>query len=260
MLNKEKIAANKKIFIAAVIALMAVSFIALRIAKPKIKSVEIGTVATTTATSTEEKKVNLSDIVSEGQIAEAKPVREISDKDHILGSTSAPVKVIVYSDFECLYCAQFADTLAQARKDFGEKIAIVFRHYPLTELHQNAELAAEASECAAEQGKFWEMHDGLFKAESEGRLNREAIDKLAKDLKLDKFASCLDGGKYKEKIAADIVEGREATVSGSPTAFVNGELVTGANPYEDGERSDGSKLEGLKSIIERKLADKKLTD
>jgi protein-disulfide isomerase len=206
----------------------------------------------------QEKKVNVSDIVSAEKLAQTEEIKPIAKEDHIIGSTAEPVKLIVYSDFECAYCAQFAETVNQARKEFGDKLAVVFRHYPLVDAHPNSLLAAEASECASDQGKFWEMHDALFAAERAGNLNADSISTAADNIKLSKtaFLDCLARSKYKAKILDQVEEAKAATVSGSPTAFINGELITGANPYEDSTRSDGSKLEGLKTKIQRKLEGK----
>ncbi len=207
---------------------------------------------------TQDRSVSVSDVVSSEKLAQTEPVEPVAKEDHIIGSTSEPIKLVVYSDFECAYCAKFADTVNQAKKEFGDKLAIIFRHYPLVDSHPNSLLAAEASECASDQGKFWEMHDSLFQSEKVGNLNRESIDQSVVTLKLSKkeFNECLSTSKYKEKILGQVQEAKAATVSGSPTSFINGELITGANPYEDGVRSDGSKLEGLRNKILRKLEGK----
>lgn len=262
--------AKKKVnlMIAVVVLLMLVSFIALQLNNTDKLAVNNSAPASEAVGGQVDegentglgldKKINISDVVSAEKLAEVSAIKAIADEDHVIGSEAEPVKLVIYSDFECTYCAQFAETVNQARQEFAGKLAVVFRHYPLVEAHPNSLLAAEASECASEQGKFWEMHDALFQAQRTNSLNAEAIKQMAVDLNLDKtrFNECLTSEKYADKILAQIQEAKSATVSGSPTAFINGELITGANPYEDGLRSDGSKLEGLKSKILRKLEGK----
>jgi protein-disulfide isomerase len=255
--DKKIFSASKKssLLLAGVAVLMLLSFLALQFKnKPKNGDV-ISLAEIDSLTTSEEKKINVSDIISKEDLASIVPVKEVDDGDHLLGSRDAKVKIVVYSDFECLYCAKFADTLALARSDFNDQISIVFRHFPLLESHPMAVLAAEASECASEQGKFWEMHDALFVIEKTSFLGRQEIAKAATQLQLDsvKFEECLDSHRYEKGIIDSVKQAKESTVFGAPTAFVNGELVTGANPYEDGTRSDGSKLEGLKNIITRHL-------
>src|SRR3989338_6919610 len=146
-------------------------------------------------------------------------------KDHILGDANAPVKIIVYSDFECPFCAKYAGTIKQVEEKFKDKVAISFRHYPLPG-HPQAELAAQASECAAEQGKFWQMHDKLFADNLAGRLSPEQYKTDAAELGLDEaqFNQCLDSEKYKNRVAEDKAEGKRIGVTGTPTSFVNGAI------------------------------------
>lgn len=183
-----------------------------------------------------------------------KRLRPLDDTDHILGEKDAPVQMIVYSDFECPYSAKFSDTMKEVKQYFGSKVAISFRHYTLS-THANAIPAAEAAECAADEGKFWEMHDLLFADNKAGRMNMEAHQQNAGDLGLDKvkFSQCLTGEKYKDKIIAQMIEGRNVGVTGTPTIFVNNEIIPGAYPFEDFSRSDGTQAEGMKKIIEKKL-------
>ncbi|KKR21094.1 MAG: Periplasmic thiol:disulfide interchange protein DsbA [Parcubacteria group bacterium GW2011_GWE2_39_37] len=173
----------------------------------------------------------------------------------MLGSTSAQVKIIVYSDFACSFCVQFKESLGRIKNDFGEQVAIAFRHFPLNDVSLDA---ANASECAAEQGKFWEMHDLLFEDNKSGRLSKEQskLDAISLGLDQEKFNQCLDGQKYNEKIVAAQEEAKSFNVNGTPTTFVNGEIVIGATPYEDVTAEDGQKIEGLKNIISRHLNDK----
>lgn len=181
-------------------------------------------------------------------------VNDINDDDHVMGGVEASVQFIVYSDFECPYCAQFSGTIKKIKDTFGDSIIIAFRHFPLSK-HRKALLASIASECAAEQGEFWEMHDKIFEDNKNGNLEKEQFVKDAEDIGLDadEFSICLDDEKYKDKIEAQIAEGKSAGVLGTPNIFVNGQTLQGAYPFEDFVDSQGNSMMGLKSIIEKHL-------
>jgi protein-disulfide isomerase len=151
-----------------------------------------------------------------------------------LGAEDAPVTIIEYSDFECPFCGKFAtDTGPLIKSDYVDagKVKMIYKHFPLTQTHTYAQKAAEASECAAEQGKFWEMHDLLF--QNQNTLYITALKKYAADIGLDTalFNSCLDSGAMAERVRADIDEGRRRGVSSTPLFFVNGVKISGAQPY-----------------------------
>ncbi|MCF7900957.1 DsbA family protein [Candidatus Woesearchaeota archaeon] len=152
---------------------------------------------------------------------------------HMKGDENAPVTIVEWSDFECPFCARFySQTYGQIVSNYVDsgKVKIVFKHFPLG-FHAQAQKAAEASECAGEQGKFWEMHDMLFEKGVTGSV--AGFKKYAADLGLDttKFDSCLDTGKYASKVSADMAEGQASGVTGTPGFIVQGELVVGAQPY-----------------------------
>jgi protein-disulfide isomerase len=152
----------------------------------------------------------------------------------VKGDKNAPVTIIEFSDFQCPYCARFyLQTLPLIERDYINtgKVKLVYKHFPLR-FHQYAEKAAEASECANEQGKFWEYHDIIFKNQRD--LSIGNLKKWAKELALDtkKFNSCLDSGKYKSKVNTNIQEGSNAGVSGTPAFFVNGKKLVGAQPFD----------------------------
>ncbi len=182
---------------------------------------------------------------------QVKPVTPISADDHLWGSLDATVKLIVYSDFECPFCANFYDTLKQVKEEFGDKVVIAFRHYPLAS-HTLALTAAEASECAAEQGKFWEMYNKLFGDNKANEMSLAQFKKDAADLNLDqaKFNQCLDTEKYKDKVLAQMLAGKNAGVTGTPTSFVNGQIYVGAYPFKDFTGNDGKPEKGMESIIQ----------
>ena len=182
-------------------------------------------------------------------------LRKIDEADHIIGKLDAPAQLIIYSDFQCPFCADFAKTVQGAINEFSDKIVVAYRHFPLTAIHDNALAAAIASECAAEQGKFWEMHDKLFYDTETGRMSSTQFKADAKELKLNqvKFNKCLDTEKYKDKVMSQMLEGRNAGVTGTPGSFLNGQPLPGAYQYEDFTDSGGYARKGMKSLIERAL-------
>ncbi len=188
---------------------------------------------------------------------EKRPVvieRKVNESDHYVGDLSAPVHIIEYSDFECPFCYSFSKTMTKVKEEFGDKVVIAFRHFPL-QSHKNAIPAAIASECAGEQGKFWEMHDKLFDNAKNHELNLDQYRTNAEglDLDLDQFDTCLREEKYKDKIISSMAEGKRNGVSGTPASFVNGEVVPGAYPFDDFIDSQKREREGMKTIILRHL-------
>lgn len=156
----------------------------------------------------------------------------ITEDDHVRGDFKAPITLVEYSDFECPFCERHYPTLKKILSDYQGQVRLVYKHFPLG-FHPNAQKAAEASECAADQGKFWEYHDKLFDNQPQG-YSLDKFKQWAKDLKLDaaEFNDCLDSGKYAGKVQADEVDGQTRGVQGTPATFVNGQLVSGAVPYE----------------------------
>lgn len=153
---------------------------------------------------------------------------EVTDADHVRGDLStAKVVIVEYSDFECPFCARHHPTLVDIMDDYGDDVAWVYRHFPLS-FHPEAEPAALASECANEQGKFWEYADALV--ENQDQLGDEYYKSLAAELglKTSQFNDCLDTAKYQDVIDADAASGRAAGVSGTPATFINGTMVTGS--------------------------------
>jgi protein-disulfide isomerase len=178
----------------------------------------------------------------------------IAKDDNDFGASPSKVQMIVYSDFECPFCADFSGALKKVRDKYKDKIYLAFRHFPLLS-HSNALPAAMAAECAAEQGKFWPMHDLIFADNKNDKMGTEQYNKDAKSLNLNmvEFSQCFETEKYKNKIEEQMLSGRNGGVTGTPTIFINDEIYPGALPFEDFTTSDGRPAEGLKSIIERLL-------
>jgi protein-disulfide isomerase len=151
------------------------------------------------------------------------------DDANIVGDKNAKVTVVVYSDFECPYCANHHETIKQIIAKYGNKVRVVWKNFPLS-FHANAEPAANAAECAGEQGKFWEYADKLYA--NQENFGATLWAKLAGELKLNtsKFNSCVSAKTYQSKIDADLNEGIDNAVEGTPATFINGELISGALP------------------------------
>ena len=163
----------------------------------------------------------------------AGPVDVSADDDPGQGPEDAAVTIVEFSDFQCPYCATFQqETLPQILSEYGDQVRFVYRDFPLTSLHANALKAAEASECADDQGKYWEYHDLLFQNQS--ALDDESLKGYAASLEMDTatFDECLASGKYTQEVAKDLQDGTEAGVQGTPSFFVNGMPIRGAQPYQ----------------------------
>jgi protein-disulfide isomerase len=149
----------------------------------------------------------------------------------VKGPAGAKVTVVAYSDFQCPFCSRAVPTLHQIETDYKGKVRIAFKQNPLP-FHDKAHLAAEASLAANEQGKFWEMHDKLFA--NQQALDRPSLEKYAEELGLNmaKFKAALDSGKYKDRVDRETKEGGSFGVTGTPTFFVNGKKLVGAQPFD----------------------------
>jgi len=177
-----------------------------------------------------------------------KPKVEVSyDPARLRGSPRAPVVIVEFSDFQCPYCQAVAPTLKKLLAKYEGRVSLAYRDLPLRDIHPQAQLAAEASRCAVEQGKFWEYHDLLF--ENPNKLNREGLVEQARRLKLDEkqFDSCLSSGKYKAQIEQDLQLGLRAGLTGTPGFFINGSMLSGNLPQEAFEKTIEAELAASKS-------------
>jgi len=163
-------------------------------------------------------------------------VAPVTDADHVKGGKRAKVTLIEYSDFECPFCGRFAPTVKQVIDTYGDDVRVVYRHFPLS-FHPQAQPAAVASECAAEQGKFWEYHDGLF--ENQATLGSATFSRIAQNVGLNvgKFESCLSSGKYDQAVQDDLASGTAAGVGGTPHSILLSEdgqtlPISGALPFD----------------------------
>ena len=178
----------------------------------------------------------------------------VDDEGYFKGAKDARLTIIEWSDFECPFCGKFyAETLSQIEEEYINtgKVKLVFKHFPL-EFHANAQKAAEAAECAGEQGKFWEMHDMMF--ENQNAIAASNLKSYAKDLGLNtaKFDECLDSGKYAEKIKKDMNEGSAVGISGTPGFQIKSNtvkeltpiIISGAQPFANFKQVIDQMLEG----------------
>lgn len=155
-----------------------------------------------------------------------------AEEQHLLGNKDAKVKLVVYSDFQCPFCGRAYPILMKVVKDYGDKISFEFKQFPLSSIHPFAQKAAEASECAAEQNKFWEFHNKDFENQQSLSLSELKVWAGEIGLNTETFNSCLDSGKYASKVQVDLQAGEKLGVNGTPTTFINGQSVVGAQPYE----------------------------
>jgi protein-disulfide isomerase len=155
---------------------------------------------------------------------------QLADDEPARGPTDAPIVLVEYSDYECPYCARAQASVQQVLQTYGDKVRLVYRDFPLSN-HANAHLAAQAGLCANEQNRFWDYHDMLYA--NADALTPADLRRYATDLDLDpaSFAECLDSGRFAGAVDADLESGQQYGVSGTPAFFINGRLLSGAQPF-----------------------------
>ncbi len=166
------------------------------------------------------------------QVNLVRPTVDVSvDDDPMLGNKNAAVTIIEFTDFQCPFCSKARPTVKELLSKYDDKIRYVLRDYPL-DFHPNAQKASEAAQCAADQDKYWPYSDILWA--NQRALDVASLKKYAAEVKLDqkKFDECLDSGKYTEEVKKDFADGAKAGVNGTPSFFINGQMLTGSRPIE----------------------------
>jgi protein-disulfide isomerase len=155
----------------------------------------------------------------------------VTSEDPALGTGAAPVTLVEFADFECPFCRQMAPRIAQLKSMFGDRLRIVWKDYPLGDIHPNAYRAAHAARCALGQGAFWKYHDALFASEE---LTTEVLMNAAGKVGLDKgrFAKCVESRGPVSQVTSNVRVGVSLGIEGTPTLFINGRRVEGIQSYE----------------------------
>ncbi len=150
----------------------------------------------------------------------------VSEADHMQGNAAAPIELLQYGDYQCPYCWKAYPIVKRLQAQLGDNVKFIFRNFPLTKIHPHAKIAAIASEAAALQGKYWEMHDLLYEKHKD--LHPAAILNYAAELGLDQplFESDIAKPELAEKVEADFLSGLRSGVNATPTFFINGEKYT----------------------------------
>ncbi len=173
------------------------------------------------------------------------PKQEVAAVGPSKGPSGAPITIVEFSDFECPFCSKAEVTVKDLLDAYPGKIRLVYRDFPLP-IHKQAEKAAEASHCADDQGKYWEMHGKLFSAE--GKLAPTDLKGYAREIGLDgpRFDRCLESGEKAKVVESHRKAGEEVGVTGTPAFFINGRMISGAQP-----------LENFKAIVDKELGVRK---
>lgn len=162
------------------------------------------------------------------------------------GPANAPVTLVEFSDFQCPFCKRAEQTLRALEQQYPGKLRVVYRYFPLLPIHPDSVTAAEAAQCAAEQGKFWPYHDILFTKQN--ALGSPDLEKYAQELELNmqRFDACLNTDATVSRVAGDVAEGNRLGVNGTPTFFINGIRLSGAQPIARFKKLIDAALQGGK--------------
>ena len=157
----------------------------------------------------------------------------ITPQDHVLGPSDALVTLVEYGDYECPHCAQAHPIVATLLRQFGDEIRFAFRHFPLTQVHPNAEAAAQSAEFCGAHGLFWEMHDALFANQAE--LSLPLLFALVRELGLSdaRLEEALARETYASKVRSDFISGVRSGVNGTPSFFINGRRHDGSYAFDE---------------------------
>jgi protein-disulfide isomerase len=169
----------------------------------------------------------------------------VTAEDHIQGDPDAEITLLEYGDYECPHCGRAHPIVKRVQKHFGRRLRFVFRNFPLSQVHPNAQTAAETSEFAGAHGRFWEMHDLIY--ENQDRLGLPLFLMLAERLGLDVPAlrDALTGGEFEPRVRRDFLSGVRSGVNGTPTFFINEQRHDGPWEFEDLVTA----LEGRRALV-----------
>ncbi len=178
-----------------------------------------------------------------GAARPSRPNRPDANREYDVDITGAPIKggddavvtIVEWSDFQCPFCKRVTPTLAQIEKEYGDKVRIAFKHLPLS-IHAQAPQAHAASEAAHRQGKFWEMHDRIFASQRD--LSVGTLDRYAREigLDMDRFAKDISASDVQKRIDDDLKQASKLGVTGTPSFFINGKFLSGAQPFPNFKR------------------------
>jgi protein-disulfide isomerase len=168
----------------------------------------------------------------------------VTPEDHIQGDPDAELTLVEYGDYECPHCGRAHGIVKQVQKHFGRRLRFVFRNFPLTQIHPNAQTAAEAAEFAGAHGRFWEMHDRIY--ENQDRLGLPLLFTLAEELGLDPqdLRAALTAGEFEPRVRRDFLSGVRSGVNGTPTFFLGEQRHDGPWEFDDLVRA----LEGRRAL------------
>jgi protein-disulfide isomerase len=179
-------------------------------------------------------------------------IKVATDGEPFRGSATAPVTIVEFSDFHCPFCGKVQTTLTQVLARYGEKVRLVYHHFPIDQLHPQARKAAEAAMCANEQGKFWAYHDQLYANGPNASPTKLKALAQAAGLDVATFESCLMSGKYQAAVQKDVEEAARLGLTSTPTFLINGRTLSGAQPLETFARTIEEELQ-LRSGADSKL-------
>ncbi|MCA9487737.1 MAG: DsbA family protein [Nanoarchaeota archaeon] len=161
-------------------------------------------------------------------------MKQLIDDDELEGDVNAPVTIVEFSDYECPFCERFySETYGQIKSEYIDtgKVNFVYRDFPLSSIHPQAQKAAEAAECAGEQGMYFEMYDKLFTSGVQGGVTSFKQYAMELGLNTEDFNTCLDSGEMANEVKKDMTDGQALGVKGTPAFFINGQMVSGAQPF-----------------------------
>ncbi|MEX0916768.1 MAG: thioredoxin domain-containing protein [Candidatus Spechtbacterales bacterium] len=171
------------------------------------------------------------------ELEQAPLADEITAEDHVIGNRDSSVVLLEYGDFECPACGSYHPVLKQLKAEYGDRVAFVYRHFPLNAIHKSADISARATEAAALQGKFWEMHDKLFENQKEWTTGstETVIEGYAQEvgLNMEQFRTDINSEVVKEAVEQDRLSAIRSTVNSTPTFFLNGEKIQNPRSVQD---------------------------